>query len=241
MEGCNELVLKFMKACAENNIDTFLGNGKGKKTVLDNKCITFIKKIYNSNKYGFIKQFMLDDHIFSDNQYDSREQSVSDYTSDEEEKIKYVSTQVCHDITEECKVKLTDFGSSFTFDNKPTDEIQTRYYRAPEIILNNEYNHKIDVWALGCTIFELLTGKMLFDPYKIENCNLDREHLYKMSQYFGEIPIEIVEQSKRSKYLFESNSNKVKKMPILEPLSLKTIFIQYGLSEQDASDMTNKI
>ena len=76
----------------------------------------------------------------------------------------------------------------------------------------------------------------MFDPYKIENCNLDREHLYKMSQYFGEIPIEIIQKSKRNKYLFEPNSNKVKKMPNLESISLKTIFMQYGMCEQDAKE-----
>lgn len=65
-------------------------------------------------------------------------------------------------------VKLTDFGIMIKFgDTNMT--VQSRYYRAPEIILGNKFNEKIDLWSLGCTIYELATGKILFytckDPF----------------------------------------------------------------------------
>ena len=51
-----------------------------------------------------------------------------------------------------------------------TDEvnygIQTRYYRAPEIILHHTFNETCDVWSMGCMIFELLTNEILIDPDK---------------------------------------------------------------------------
>ena len=60
-------------------------------------------------------------------------------------------------------VKIIDFGSScFTTDHLTT-YIQSRSYRAPEVILGLPYSAKIDVWSLGCIIAELYTGRMLFE------------------------------------------------------------------------------
>jgi serine/threonine-protein kinase PRP4 len=38
----------------------------------------------------------------------------------------------------------------------------SRFYRAPEIILGLTYDYAIDIWSVGCTLFELYTGKILF-------------------------------------------------------------------------------
>jgi len=44
-----------------------------------------------------------------------------------------------------------------------TEYVVTRYYRAPEVMLSShEYAKPIDIWSLGCTFAELLTGKILF-------------------------------------------------------------------------------
>ena len=40
--------------------------------------------------------------------------------------------------------------------------IQSRFYRAPEIVLGGEYSTPIDMWSLGCMLIELSTGKPLF-------------------------------------------------------------------------------
>ena len=46
---------------------------------------------------------------------------------------------------------------------KYADTTGTYNYRAPEKIINSEYNHKADIWALGCCLFEIITGEYLFD------------------------------------------------------------------------------
>lgn len=61
-----------------------------------------------------------------------------------------------------CEVKVIDFGSScFTTDNL-SSYIQSRCYRAPEVVLGCKYDGRIDVWSLGAMLPELATGHVLF-------------------------------------------------------------------------------
>ena len=61
-----------------------------------------------------------------------------------------------------CEVKVIDFGSScFTHDHL-SSYIQSRSYRAPEVILGCKYDERIDIWSLGCIVAELWTGEVLF-------------------------------------------------------------------------------
>ncbi|KAJ1715945.1 kinase-like domain-containing protein [Aspergillus flavus] len=60
-------------------------------------------------------------------------------------------------------LKVCDLGSaSSTTENEITPYLVSRFYRAPEIILGIPYDQAIDVWSIGCTLFELYTGKILF-------------------------------------------------------------------------------
>ena len=60
-------------------------------------------------------------------------------------------------------LKVCDLGSaSSASDNEITPYLVSRFYRAPEIILGIPFDYAIDVWSIGCTLFELYTGKILF-------------------------------------------------------------------------------
>ena len=64
-------------------------------------------------------------------------------------------------------VKIADFGTAKEIpefkNNSLTDYVCTRWYRAPECTLkSNNYNEKIDIWALGCIMAELYTLKPIF-------------------------------------------------------------------------------
>ncbi|OQR82710.1 serine/threonine protein kinase [Achlya hypogyna] len=63
-------------------------------------------------------------------------------------------------------VKLCDFGSAFKSTSAdahdPTPYLVSRFYRAPEIILGLPYHHPVDMWSIGCCVYEMYTGKVLF-------------------------------------------------------------------------------
>lgn len=59
-------------------------------------------------------------------------------------------------------LKIIDFGSSCKSNEKVYSYLQSRYYRAPEVIVGINYNEKIDIWSLGCVFVELFLGYPIF-------------------------------------------------------------------------------
>ena len=63
------------------------------------------------------------------------------------------------------KIKIINFGFSEKCElNGKYDKAfeKAQYYIAPEVIKGEKNNNKIDIWALGCIIYELLTRKICF-------------------------------------------------------------------------------
>lgn len=59
-----------------------------------------------------------------------------------------------------CEIKVIDLGSScFQTDNLCL-YVQSRSYRAPEVMLGLQYDEKIDIWSLGCILAELCSGEV---------------------------------------------------------------------------------
>ncbi|GAB67690.1 CDK-related protein kinase 6 putative, partial [Plasmodium cynomolgi strain B] len=57
------------------------------------------------------------------------------------------------------EIKLGDLGLSVERTENMTPTVVTRWYRSPEILLQSKnYDHKVDVWSLGCLFVELITG-----------------------------------------------------------------------------------
>ncbi|KAJ1875687.1 serine/threonine protein kinase, CMGC, dual-specificity [Coemansia sp. RSA 990] len=88
-------------------------------------------------------------------------------------------------------IKVIDLGSSCFETERVYTYIQSRFYRAPEVILGLPYGPGIDMWSLGCIVAELLTGYPLFPG---EN---EREQLWCMLEVLGPPPPYLVERAPR--------------------------------------------
>lgn len=66
-------------------------------------------------------------------------------------------------VSQPFRVKVIDFGSASHRNKAVTNTyLQSRYYRAPEIILGLPFKEAIDMWSLGCVIAELFLGWPLY-------------------------------------------------------------------------------
>ncbi|KAK7276402.1 hypothetical protein RIF29_17541 [Crotalaria pallida] len=61
-----------------------------------------------------------------------------------------------------CEIKVIDLGSSCFQTDHLCLYVQSRSYRAPEVMLGLQYDEKIDIWSLGCILAELCSGEVLF-------------------------------------------------------------------------------
>lgn len=61
-----------------------------------------------------------------------------------------------------CEVKVIDLGSSCFVTDRRSSYVQSRSYRAPEVVLGLPYGPAIDIWSLGCVMAELASGHVLF-------------------------------------------------------------------------------
>ncbi|XP_063307839.1 serine/threonine-protein kinase PRP4 homolog isoform X2 [Pelobates fuscus] len=99
-------------------------------------------------------------------------------------------------------LKLCDFGSaSHVADNDITPYLVSRFYRAPEIIIGKIYDYGIDMWSVGCTLYELYTGKILF-PGKTNN------HMIKLAMDLkGKMPNKMIRKGVFKDQHFDANLN----------------------------------
>uniref|UniRef100_A0A1A7X015 Serine/threonine-protein kinase PRP4 homolog n=1 Tax=Iconisemion striatum TaxID=60296 RepID=A0A1A7X015_9TELE len=99
-------------------------------------------------------------------------------------------------------LKLCDFGSaSHVADNDITPYLVSRFYRAPEIIIGKLYDYGIDMWSVGCTLYELYTGKILL-PGSSNN------HMLKLAMDLkGKMPNKMIRKGLFKDQHFDQNLN----------------------------------
>merc|ERR1712050_190326 len=111
---------------------------------------------------------------------------------------------------------LADFGNGCRSNRKVTDDIQTRQYRSPEVIVGADWDETADNWSAACMIFELITGDFLFDPKTGDDWSRDEDHLALMIELIGtEPPKEWILSGQYSRDFF-TNSAKLKHIKSLK-------------------------
>ena len=77
-------------------------------------------------------------------------------------------------------IRIADFGMAVF---EPHDNrIQTRSYRAPEVILELGWDESVDVWSMACILMELFLGKRHFQTFN------DHDQLMAFEETFGMFP-----------------------------------------------------
>lgn len=111
-------------------------------------------------------------------------------------------------------VKIADLGNACWVGHHFTNDIQTRQYRSPEVILGAKWGASTDVWSMACMVsvnrnlhprlcwctpdyfahlstnnyhqvFELITGDYLFDPQSGTKYGKDDDHIAQIIELLG--------------------------------------------------------
>jgi len=100
-------------------------------------------------------------------------------------------------------IKIIDYGSSCFANQRIYTYIQSRFYRAPEIILGIPYTSAIDIWSFGCILAELYTGLPIFPG---EN---ESEQLGLIMEVFGVPSKQVIQLSQRRDLFFNQDNSPI--------------------------------
>jgi serine/threonine protein kinase len=121
--------------------------------------------------------------------------------------------------------KLADLGNACWLNRHFADEIQTRQYRSPAVIIGAGYGPSADMWSFACMIFELSTGDYLFDPKTTEEYVRDEDHLALTMELLGSMPQNVLARA-RMKRTFFNMRGELRHIKQLRFWSLENVLMQ---------------
>lgn len=141
-------------------------------------------------------------------------------------------------------VKIVDLGNACWVRRHFSDDIQTRQYRCPEVILGAEYGTPADLWSVACMVFELLTGDLLFDPHKSSKAKTgkaaytrDDDHLAQMIELLGSFPKKVAVKGKYSRDFFNRKGKMMKIRNLKDWQLIDVLRDKYCLPTADAAPL----
>jgi hypothetical protein len=137
------------------------------------------------------------------------------------------------------KIKIVDLGNACWTYKHFTDDIQTRQYRSPEVIVASDYGTSADVWSLACIVFELLTGDLLFDPHSGKTWDRDEDHIAMIIELVGHFPKELYAGGKYADRYF-TKKGELKHIHKLKPWRLVDVLRdKYMFSAEDSEGIAD--
>uniref|UniRef100_T1IJP3 non-specific serine/threonine protein kinase n=1 Tax=Strigamia maritima TaxID=126957 RepID=T1IJP3_STRMM len=134
-------------------------------------------------------------------------------------------------------VTIADLGNSCWENYHFSNCIQARPYRSPEVILEEKYDSRADIWSAACMAFELATGDLLFYPRN--DCRYysqDENHLARIVALLGDVPQRIAFSNGYAKTFFTSRG-KLRRCPAVRSSGLvEKLTKYYEWKEKDARE-----
>lgn len=186
LKGCNkrdnDVMIEYKKKYDDKYInakkDFWLGQNKNIKNI--NKMKSSDKENIRSKIHQDIVTYIVRDFVLNNNYLEEIVLSIDN-----------------------CSISIGDFGAKC--EDICTTTLGTRYYISPEVILEGKCSYPVDIWAIGCTYYELLSGLILFDPIKDVNYSRDYYHLSLINDTCGDFKIDFLKSTNKYKEFFKKN------------------------------------
>ncbi|XP_071333619.1 SRSF protein kinase 3 isoform X2 [Trachinotus anak] len=123
------------------------------------------------------------------------------------------------------KVKIADLGNACWVHKHFTEDIQTRQYRALEVLIGAEYGPPADIWSTACMAFELATGDYLFEPHSGEDYTRDEDHIAHIIELLGPIPLPFALSGRYSREYF-NRRGELRHIASLKPWGLFEVLLE---------------
>uniref|UniRef100_A0A672IA58 non-specific serine/threonine protein kinase n=1 Tax=Salarias fasciatus TaxID=181472 RepID=A0A672IA58_SALFA len=126
---------------------------------------------------------------------------------------------------ERLRVKIADLGNACWVHKHFTEDIQTRQYRALEVLIGAEYGPPADIWSTACMAFELATGDYLFEPHSGEDYTRDEDHIAHIMELLGPIPLPFALSGRYSREYF-NRRGELRHISSLKPWGLFEVLLE---------------
>ncbi|RDA90307.1 hypothetical protein CP533_0400 [Ophiocordyceps camponoti-saundersi (nom. inval.)] len=136
-------------------------------------------------------------------------------------------------------VKIADLGNACWVNHHFTNDIQTRQYRSPEVILGSKWGASTDVWSMAAMVFELITGDYLFDPQSGTKYGKDDDHIAQIIELLGPFPRSLCLSGKWSQEIF-NRKGELRNIHRLRHWALPDVLREkYHFKEEEAKRISN--
>ncbi|WPG98698.1 Serine/threonine-protein kinase SRPK [Acrodontium crateriforme] len=133
---------------------------------------------------------------------------------------------------------LCDFGSAVPLDDgkEHREDIQPDVYRCPEVILDIPWTYSVDIWNVGCMVWDAFEGEHLFTGYDPEhNVYRGRAHLAEIIALLGPPPASLLGRANLKSKFFSEDGNFSAGIPLLDSRPLESRETSL-LGEEDKDD-----
>ncbi|KAH7905119.1 kinase-like domain-containing protein [Hygrophoropsis aurantiaca] len=136
--------------------------------------------------------------------------------------------------TSNLSVCLIDYGHSTPVGHIPEEGVQPVLLRAPEVILGHPWSTPIDIWSVGCLVFEYLVGTALFQLYEYpsKSIGLEDSHLRRVIEAIGAFPPGFLEACPRRSEFFEQDGSLIR-IKELFPRPIEQCMRNYNVMDEE--------